>query len=818
MDSLGQSPVASNAYTTAHVVRLLPDGPDHRSALDWLRRHQHADGSWGGTVPVVQDRLVSTLAAVIALHDTTEEWAPAVSAAGLTWLRRHGTEGRDARDDLIAFEVTVPFLLDQARQRGLPLPYEAFAELPRLREAKFGLIPPELFAARPTTLMYCVEALPTPYSAHVSGLAKFAAANGSLSNNPAATAALQRHTGHRAALDYLAAASRSTGDGGLPEVFPISVFEDAWVLYLLQRAGILPPGTVTAAAANRLRAAALAAGQSGVGVDADFPVPDADDTAMAGIVLQNLDAGGATLLPTLLTFEGPDYFHCFAHERGPAVSANARVLEALARSPEQFGPQLRKATDFLLAARSDTAWWHDKWHLSPYYATAQAVFALADRVAAELRGTFDWLLDTQHPDGSWGVNGGTPEETAYAVLALATLDAHHGPAPRSAYDRARDRLREHLDATRHPELWIGKSLYTPTTVVRAAVLAGFAMASEAADRSVRPDFWKRFPSAVNVHARSAEAHTRAWRDNHGLAQDAAERDRLNRSWIGRSVAKCYPHAPRELLYLAGDTFMWLTAFDDVHAEATAHADPARLARILAQLTDVLDKAGYGQKDGEGNPAHGFPDALADLTIRARSLLPRDSFTRLLSALRGCGLALLWEAHVPWGENDVPLNEYLAMRRHTVFATVMTAFIPRPDAMHPIPDAHRLETSVHNLVGMVNDFCSFRYEQGTSTSAPTATNPLSLPHLLMREKNCTPGEALASLVQMCNEEADIAHRLIARLTRQDNEELRDWADAMAQLVAATDWHVSVTRWSAEPPAAPGPRSAAGSPQVGVRLPG
>jgi halimadienyl-diphosphate synthase len=467
------------------------------------------------------DRLVSTLAAVIAVHNTEEEWARAASAAGLTYLRRHGAGWRDARKELIAFEVTVPFLLDQARQRGIPLPYEAFEDLLPLRTAKFALIPAELFAAQPTTLLYSLEALDVPYTTHASALVEFAALNGSLSNSPAATAALHQHTGHGHALDYLAAAARSTCDGGFPEIFPISVFEDAWVPYLLQRAGILPPGTATTTAANRLRATALAAGHRGVGADAQFPVADADDTAMAAIVLHNLDTDDTALLPALLAFEGPDHFRGFAHERGPATSANARVLEALRRSPEQFRPQLHKATDFLLAARSDAAWWHDKWHLSPYYATAQAVFGLVGTTAAELRGTYTWLLDTQHADGSCGTCGGTPEETAYAVLALATLDAHHGPVPQPVYARARDRLREHLDDTHHPELWIGKALYTPTTVVRAAVLAGFAIAYEAAAHDAhgpaRPIFWKRFPHPASAHADAAEAHTRAWRDDNGLA-------------------------------------------------------------------------------------------------------------------------------------------------------------------------------------------------------------------------------------------------------------------------------------------------------------
>ena len=99
--------------------------------------------------------------------------------------------------------------------------------------------------------------------------------------------------------------------------------------------------------------------------------------------------------------------------------------------------------------RAESAWWYDKWHLSAYYATAQAVFGLAGIAAAATRstGTWRWLLDGQHADGSWGLHGGQPEETAYAVLALDALAPHHGPVPADAYRRAPAYLREHVDAT-----------------------------------------------------------------------------------------------------------------------------------------------------------------------------------------------------------------------------------------------------------------------------------------------------------------------------------------------------------------------------------
>jgi halimadienyl-diphosphate synthase len=186
-----------------------------------------------------------------------------------------------------------------------------------------------------------------------------------------------------------------------------------------------------------------------------------------------------SLLESLLTFETDDHFVGFAHERGAPVSANARVLEAFTQQPDRFAAQIAKATTFLVDSREESAWWYDKWHLSPYYATAQAVFGLAGTAAADtLAGTWRWLLEGQLADGSWGVAGGSAEETAYAVLSLDALAPAHGPLPADLRRRAHAYLREHLDTTDHVELWIGKGLYTPPTVVRAAVLAACVVSRE----------------------------------------------------------------------------------------------------------------------------------------------------------------------------------------------------------------------------------------------------------------------------------------------------------------------------------------------------
>jgi halimadienyl-diphosphate synthase len=463
---LGERPVAPMAYATAWAARLTAGdaGPVFPQAREWLRTHQHGDGSWGGTVPNAYDRLVSTLAAVLALHEAGDRYAAAVRS-GVDYLRGHASDWRDAVGEPIGFEVVAPHLVEHAQRAGL-LSIDSLAELVRLRDDKLSRVPAGALAKQPTGLLYSLEALgelvPLPE------MAKFAAVNGSMANNPAATGALWSVTADADALAYLRAAARSAGGGGLPEIYPINVFEPSWTIYTLGRADLVPVG----AKKHVERLVELAGDASEpLGVSEEFPVPDSDDTAMVANVSAAFGYEATSLLESLLSFETDDHFFGFSHERGAPVSANARVLEAFAQQPHRFAPQIAKATSFLLDTRAESAWWYDKWHLSPFYATAQAVFGLADTAAHELTGTWRWLLDGQHENGAWGYAGGQPEETAYAVLSLDALAPHHGPVPADVYRRAHAYLREHVADTDFAELWIGKGLYTPPTVVRAAVLA-----------------------------------------------------------------------------------------------------------------------------------------------------------------------------------------------------------------------------------------------------------------------------------------------------------------------------------------------------------
>jgi len=274
-----------------------------------------------------------------------------------------------------------------------------------------------------------------------------------------------------------------------PVLHPCERFELLWAAYHPWLAGLPASSLLDAAERAALRAALH---DGGVSLSASFPVPDADDTAVALLLLH--DAGEPVDWQVLERFRLADgRYAAFPFERHGSVGVNLHVLHAVAASPD--GPErestIGRLLEYLAAEQQGGLYWIDKWHISPYYATAHAVCVLADLPAANasaarpmLERAREWLRQTQNPDGSWGFYGRpTAEETAYAVLALAA-----GAEGQTGRDRQRCAAgARYLTAASRgdfgsaeesfPPLWIDKCLYTPTLIVQAVLTAAQAAGS-----------------------------------------------------------------------------------------------------------------------------------------------------------------------------------------------------------------------------------------------------------------------------------------------------------------------------------------------------
>ena len=435
--------------------------------LGWLLRSQNADGSFGTALQIPKDKLVSTLSALVALADLPQNLQDgAAHRARVKALRfvHEDTGNWQTGPDLAGFELVLPAMLDAAKLRELPLPFERFMGISAQRDAKIGHIPPRLVYNVKTPLLHSIEYLGNRLD--IEAARKQLSPNGSFANSPSATAYFLLKTRDEQANEYIAMLLRNRGDGSLPTVAHFEVFEIAWALYNLARADHRP-----AEAQPLVRYLAQALTDDGVGVSMEGLRPDSDDTALTLSVLHRY--GFPISAGPLRPFEGVNFFFTFPLERDASVTANAHVLEVLQAAPP-FPRQhviQQKVVKYLRDARVDGDHWVDKWHGSPFYATAHAVFALTAAAPDLCMPAYKWFLKSQREDGSWGwFNHGTPEETAYAVQALMTAPAAFRADIKEQLRRAGAYLNETEGEPVIP-MWVGKTLYGPTQVVRSAVLS-----------------------------------------------------------------------------------------------------------------------------------------------------------------------------------------------------------------------------------------------------------------------------------------------------------------------------------------------------------
>jgi halimadienyl-diphosphate synthase len=470
--------ISGVAYDTAWLAGLAAD-TDRRTSrfptsLRWLADNQLTDGSWGSSVRYEHDRILCTLAALAPLAEfgRRAEDRRAVEV-GTRYLWQHGHLLSGEPVELVGFELLLPALVERARAAGVRVPPHLDVYAPQ-RARKLDLIPASALYSPRATVVHSLEFLGG--QADSSRLRAAQGDNGAIGNSPAATAFFltQSHEQDQRAMRYLESCLNHSGGATAPVLHPCETFELLWAAYHLFLGGAPSERLLRPTERRRLLGDLRTAG---VSLSRSFPIPDADDTAVALLLLHDI---GERVDPTVLkTFEAEDgSFVSFPYERHSSVGVNVHVLHALARVPGYPGADraIERILDYL-ADQHSGVYWLDKWHISPLYATAHVLCAVEDlapeqrqRVTHLIERSREWLRHSQNHDGSWGFYGQpTVEETAYGLLALAR--------------RADERDRLHCEAAArylttanaekisHPPLWIDKCLYVPPLVVNAAVEA-----------------------------------------------------------------------------------------------------------------------------------------------------------------------------------------------------------------------------------------------------------------------------------------------------------------------------------------------------------
>ncbi|MEU4406011.1 prenyltransferase/squalene oxidase repeat-containing protein [Streptosporangium sp. NPDC023963] len=490
--------VSASPYETGRVVSLAPWLAGHAERVEYLLATQRPDGGWS---PSVDHALVPTLSAVEALlaelgRDTSSSRDLLAEAAGrgLEAVRKWPFQAAWL-PDTPAIELIVASLLalidDHLGGEGPEPP-------PGMGGAKLAAVRAWLMSGAeiPQKLVHALEVagpeatavsgiLPTPMP---GGMAAVGASPGASAAwlaappepGPGTEARDARRAGDEAAVRrYLEAVVASSG-GPMPCTLPITVFERGWTLSWLRRAGIpvdAPPELVAS-----LRDGL---GPDGIATGPGLPA-DADTTSVALYALALL--GEPREPEGLWPFELETHFCTWRGEEGMSPTTNAHVLDAFGEYLRRCGGEPRhtsvvaKLAAWLRDRQEADGSWTDRWHVSPYYATACCAIALHEfgggESAGAVGGAVEWVLGTQRGNGSWGLWEGTPEETAYALQTLLLTGVRRDGLWRETVERGYRHLLAARDGAT-PSLWVDKDLYLPVAIVRAAVLGALHLARRA---------------------------------------------------------------------------------------------------------------------------------------------------------------------------------------------------------------------------------------------------------------------------------------------------------------------------------------------------
>ena len=476
----GQSQMTNTAYDTAWVARLHKLGePMAEDALAWLRDHQLADGSWGAEAPLYHhDRLICTLSATIALARRGLARDEVLIKRGLAALETHWSQlADDPAGETIAFEMLFPTLMVEAQSLGLIKYTDSDLEsMARIRTIKLANSPGGMIS-RFVSMSFSAEMAGSD-SLDLLNVQSLQEDNGSVGFSPSATAyfSLFIDNQNKQALEYLRRIPHSNGKGGVPNVFPIDVFEAAWTLWNLSLMNSLDDEIKDFCQPHLDFLEDSWEPKHGVGYSASYAVKDSDETSVAYEVLAHF--GRPVNITTILGFEEDNHFRCFDLEANPSVSANIHVLGALSRAGLKLShPSVQKVRQFLKQQQTEQGYWIDKWQASPYYTTSHAIIAFAGYDNKMIEKAVKWILATQKPDGAWGYYMSTAEETAYSLQALTIWKRQGGRAANEILQRGADWLTRHMEPP-YPPLWIGKCLYAPTLVIRSAILSALTLVEQ----------------------------------------------------------------------------------------------------------------------------------------------------------------------------------------------------------------------------------------------------------------------------------------------------------------------------------------------------
>ncbi|KAM5563730.1 ent-copalyl diphosphate synthase 1-like [Rosa sericea] len=327
LSSMEDGEISVSAYDTAWVALVEnvneTDSPQFPSSLEWIANNQLEDGSWGyEDIYSAHDRIISTLACVVALKSWNLH--PDKCDKGMKFFKENLNKLEDENIEHmpIGFEVAFPSVLEIARSLNLEVPDDSpvLHKIYACRNLKLTKIPKDILHKVATTLLHSVEGMA---GLDWEKLLKLQSQDGSFLFSPASTAYAAQQTKDGKCMSYLSRAVRKF-NGGVPNVYPVDLFEHMWAVDRLQRLGLYR--YFEPEIKECMNYVAKYWTEKGICWARNSEVQDIDDTAM-GFRLLRLH-GHKVSADVFKHFKKGDEFFCFAGQSNQAVTGMYNLYRA----------------------------------------------------------------------------------------------------------------------------------------------------------------------------------------------------------------------------------------------------------------------------------------------------------------------------------------------------------------------------------------------------------------------------------------------------------------------------------------------------------
>lgn len=225
-----------------------------------------------------------------------------------------------------------------------------------------------------------------------------------------------------------------------------------------------------------------------------------------------------------------------------------------------------------------------------------------------------------------------------------------------------------------------------------------------------PQLYCPFPSRLNPHAAAVHQGTLDWVQHFRFVSDEAAFRRIRATRIGWLAGRFHPNAPREMLQLVSDWYIWMFFRDDQRDESALGKDPKHLEAVNARYLEIL--SGQEPQTDEGSLAHAMRDLRDRLAAVAGTRVWMRRFIRIVQEHFD---STVWEATNRLRGAAPDVATYIRMRPITGGLHVDAALIEVAQGTRLPPEVQshtvvqQLTVASNNVVCWANDIVSLQKE-------------------------------------------------------------------------------------------------------------